>query len=42
MIVRPNLTQADRDRLDDHDVVHLDDGIGQPPHAQHDDEMVAS
>lgn len=30
---RPNVNQADRDALDDHDVVRLDDCVGTGPHA---------
>ena len=29
----PNTSQADRDALDDHDVVNLDDRTGAAPHA---------
>ncbi len=36
------LAQADRDHLDDHDLIGADDRSGQAPHALHVEETVAT
>ncbi|WP_260972014.1 hypothetical protein [Mycolicibacterium llatzerense] len=36
------LAQADRDHLDDHDMIDADDRTGHGPHAQHFEESVAT
>lgn len=37
---RPDHDQTARNALGDNDVVILDDRIGQPPHALHDEELM--
>ena len=38
----PNTSQADRNALDDHDIVVLDEWVGHGPHAQHAEEPMPS